>query len=101
MEAVFDGPVGREAPAVAISILMSASVAKSLEHVAGIELGLAVSQLAVVRLVRANEAKVDRIEVQEFVPLGNPLEQQAVPVLRARKAFALNGQGFGVPVREY
>ena len=82
------------------SILIRAYVAEPLEHVAGVELGLAIGHLAVVGLVGPDESQVDRIQIQELGSLGNALEQQPVPVLRAGKALALDGQGLGIPVRD-
>ena len=66
VEAVGDGPVGRESAAVGHEHLDQGVVAESLEHVPGIELGLAVGHLAVVGLVGPDEAEVDRVEVQEL-----------------------------------
>ena len=70
VEAVGDGPVGREPAAIGHEHLDQGIVAEPLEHVAGIKLGLAIGHLAVVGLLGPDEAQVDRVEVQELGRVG-------------------------------
>ena len=70
VEAVGDGAVGRQAAAVGVEHLDQGVGAEPLEHVLGVELRLAVGHLAVFGLLGADEAEVDRVEVEELRRVG-------------------------------
>ena len=97
VEAVGDRPVGRESAAVGHEHLDQGIVAEPLEHVTGVKLGLAIGHLAVIGLLGADEAQVDRVEVQELAAR-HSLQEHPVPLLGPGKALALDGERLGVPV---
>ena len=75
------------------------TIAKSLQGILRIQLGLAVRHLPVFARRWPNEPEIDRIEIVNLARR-HASSQHLIPVLGAWITFVVNGQRFGVPMRD-